>query len=100
MKMMLLEMLAAIAEIATSVPDSIALAKAAVAEWLPDNVVSNWPAAGTGGLIGATGHVVAWMAGACAGIVVGVALLAVAAHVIVRREIGKTDLLAGRPHGC
>ena len=100
MKMMLLELLTAIVEIAISLPDSIAYAKDAAAQTLPDNVRANWPAAGTGGLIGATGHVVAWMMGACAGIVAGIALLAVAAHVVVRCEIGKTDLLAGRPHGC
>ena len=96
--MVLLEMLTALAEAVISVPDSIASARAA-AQSLPD--LAHWAAFGTGGLIGATGHVVAWMAGACAGIVVGIALLAVAAHAIVRCDvIRKTALLAGPPHGC
>ena len=98
--MMLLEMLTALLEIVSSLPDSIASAKAAAAQLLPHNVLVHWPAFGTGGLIGATGHVVAWTAGACAGIVAGIVLVAVAAHVVVRHELGKTALLSGPPHGC
>ena len=98
--MMLLDLLTALVEIVISVPDSIASARAAAAQLLPDNVLVHWPAVGTGGLIGATGHVVAWIAGACAGIIVGIVLLAAAAHVIVRCDVGKTALLAGPRHGC
>ena len=81
---MLFELLLIVAGITSFLPAALTSGRIA-AVLLPVNLAVHWRAVGTGGVIAMVGHAAAAIAGACAGIGVGITLFAGAAAIIAVR---------------